>query len=175
MKTKVIDNFLPQEEFENIKNMIAYNTKFPFYHQSYVSHDPRIVFDENTIQPWNWYLIHLFYNYDAPISTYCQHIVETFVPKFQELEIFKSMIRIKANLYPYTEIIREHSPHVDYSFSHHSAIYSINTCDGFTKLDDGTKIDSVENRILFFDGNNLHNSSTTSNAMGRYNINFNFL
>ena len=42
-------------------------------------------------------------------------------------------------------------------------------------MEDGTKIDSVENRLLIFDGIRFHNSSSTTNAKGRYNINFNFL
>ena len=41
-------------------------------------------------------------------------------------------------------------------------------------MHNGTKIDSVANRMVFFDGSQLHNSSTTSNAKERYNINFNF-
>ena len=89
--------------------------------------------------------------------------------------MFRSLLRIKGNFYPHTETLREHAPHTDYKFSHTGALYSLNTCDGFTKLYDGTKVDSVANRILIFDASTSHNSSTTTTSAGRFNINFNFL
>ena len=98
-----------------------------------------------------------------------------FIPKFQKYGSVKSLLRIKLNFYPHTETLKEHGQHVDYDFSCYGAIFSLNTCDGFTRLNDGTKIDSVENRILFFDPSLKHNSTTTTNSSGRWNINFNFL
>ena len=175
MEVKVIDNFLPQSLFEQLQETIVYNARFPLYFQKYVSHDISLKLDKNQGQPWNWYATHEFYNKDAPTSGWCQDIVEIFVPRFQEIGNFKSLMRIKANFYPHTETLREHSRHIDYDFSSHAAIYSLNTCDGFTRLSDGTKIDSVANRMLFFDGGDNHNSSTTTDQMGRYNINFNYL
>ncbi len=81
----------------------------------------------------------------------------------------------KVVFYPYTDTVREHAPHVDYDFDHYGAIFALNTCDGFTRLTDGTKIESVENRFFIFNASQFHNSSTTSDAQSRYNINFNFL
>ncbi len=69
----------------------------------------------------------------------------------------------------------EHGRHVDYEFENKAALLSLNTCDGFTRLEDGTKVESVENRMLFFDPGQKHNSSTTTNERGRFNINFNYL
>ena len=172
---KIIDNFLSPHEFDELRNNIVYNSNFPFYFQKYVSHDPRVHTDGNTKELWNWYATHTFYQYDKPISELCSRMVQIFIPKFEELGMFKSLMRIKANFYPHTDVIREHSQHNDYSFSHHAAIYSLNTCDGFTRMNDGTKIDSVANRIFFFDGSEFHNSSTTTTEYSRYNINFNFL
>jgi hypothetical protein len=68
----------------------------------------------------------------------------------------------------------EHGMHTDYDFSHTSAILSINKCDGYTKMEDGTKIDSVPNRIVIFDGSKPHTSSTTTDAPIRININYNW-
>ena len=86
----------------------------------------------------------------------------------------KALIRIKGNCYPKTHEMYEHGMHTDYEWSHKSAIFSINTCDGYTKFEDGTKIDSVANRMLIFDGSNLHTSSTTTNQLSRMNINFSY-
>ena len=65
--------------------------------------------------------------------------------------------------------------HKDYSFSHSGAILSLNTCDGYTKLKDGTKIDSVANRVLLFDASEEHCSTTTTNVSARINININYI
>ena len=97
------------------------------------------------------------------------------VYKFKELANFRTMIRIKINAYPHTNEVKEHIEHFDYPFSHKGALFSLNTCDGYTKFNDGTKVESVANRIIFFDASKNHQSTTTSNAKLRYNINFNFL
>ena len=85
------------------------------------------------------------------------------------------MLRVKVNLYPNTEILHEHAMHVDTDFPHSGAILSLNTCDGYTKLEDGTKIDSVANRILLFDASEKHCSTTTTNVPARMNININYI
>ena len=65
--------------------------------------------------------------------------------------------------------------HIDYRFKHSAAILSLNTCDGYTKLMDGTKIDSVANRMLLFDASEKHCSTTTTNVQARMNININYM
>ena len=97
------------------------------------------------------------------------------VKRIKEVEIFRSLLRVKVNFYPYSEKLIEHAPHTDYDFSHTGAVLSLNTCDGFTRLSDNSIVDSVENRIVFFDASTTHNSTTTTTSIGRYNINFNFL
>ena len=87
-------------------------------------------------------------------------------PLFSALDLL-AVLRVKINLSKREEKVTEHGMHVDYSFPHKTGILSINTCDGYTKLEDGTKIDSVANRMLLFDASNPHNSSTTT---GRWRI-----
>ena len=86
----------------------------------------------------------------------------------------KALIRIKANCYPKTHEIYEHGMHTDFKWTHKTALFSINTCDGYTKLKDGTKINSVANRILLFDASEEHCSTTTTDTFARVNININY-
>ena len=81
---------------------------------------------------------------------------------------------MRANLYSNQGKIIEHANHIDYSFKHKGALFSLNTCDGFTVLKDGTKIQSVANRILLFDPSQPHHSSTCTDAKIRCNININY-
>ena len=115
-------------------------------------------------------MIHILYADHEPNSTH----YKTIIPLLDKLDV-QCLIRIKANLYPNTEILHEHPMHVDRDFSHSGAILSLNTCDGYTKLKDGTKIDSVANRVLLFDSSEEHCSTTTTNVLARINININYI
>ena len=103
----------------------------------------------------------------------CSPIYDKLLPVVRKLG-GESLIRIKGNLYPNTETLHEHPMHTDFPFSHTSAILYLNTCDGYTKLVDGTKIDSIANRILLFDASKKHCSTTTTNVSARINININY-
>ncbi len=167
----VIDNFLPQEQFEEVRDSIMYHFDFPWYIHKRVN----TVGKNCTEEYWNWYATHTFYRNDYATSQQCHRIYDIFIPRFVEMNIYHSLLRIKGNFYPHTETLKEHAVHRDYLYSNTGALYSLNTCDGYTKLCDGTKIPSVANRILIFDSSIIHNSTTTTNAAGRFNINFNFL
>jgi hypothetical protein len=115
-----------------------------------------------------FYLTHLIYEH-----TILSPLYNKIIPHCKPFDI-KSLIRIKINMYPNTEILKEHGMHIDYDFPHKAGILSINTCDGYTKLEDGTKIDSVANRMLLFDASTPHTSSTCTDQPVRVNINFNY-
>ena len=177
MDVKIIDNFLDAYAFHEIQKTIVYNPDFELFLQPIVAFDGKDmesykVEEENK---WNFYFTHALYDNGMPMSKYAESILNFTVSKFQSLGIFKALLRAKVNLYTNTPEIKEHIQHTDYPFPHTAALLSLNTCDGFTRMSDGSKIDSVENRLVIFDGSILHNSSTTTNAKARYNINFNFL
>ena len=92
---------------------------------------------------------------------------------FNKLNL-KSIIRAKGNFYSKTEKIEEHGTHSDYEFTHKGFILYINTNNGFTRLKNGEKINSIENRGLFFNPGLEHNSSSCTDQHGRININFNY-
>ena len=62
----------------------------------------------------------------------------------------------------------------DYNFDHKGALFSLNTCDGHTNVD-GTKVDSVKNRMLFFNPQVIHNSTNCTDEQFRCNININYM
>ena len=170
MELKIIDNFLPEKEFQTLVNAITgISPAIDFRIVSAVEDA------SGSEDYWSWYMIHMVYAMDMPQSKFYSDICRMFVPKFYEIANFKTMSRIKINAYPHTNIVKEHKEHTDTKFSHTGAVFSINTCDGYTKIKGETKVQSIANRIVFFDGSEPHQSTTTSNAKLRYNINFNFL
>ena len=44
----------------------------------------------------------------------------------------------------YLDKLIEHDLHTDYDYSNNGAVFSINTCDGYTKFEDGTKIKPIK-------------------------------
>ena len=96
------------------------------------------------------------------------------IPLLDKLDA-RCLIRIKANLYPNTEILHEHSMHTDYDFSHSAAILSLNTCNGYTKFEDGTKVESVANRLVTFPQKMKHTGTTCTDEPFRSVINLNYV
>ena len=174
MNHEVIDNFLPQKEFQEIQTPILDTCSSPgklFSLRANLAwvYNHTIVSEDETKNWKYFYMMHPIFSNEMILSSFYEKIK----PVLQKLDA-KALIRIKANLFPNSEKIHEHDEHIDYSFSHKAAILYINTCDGYTKLEDGTKIDSVANRVLLFDASKSHCSTTTSNATARFNININY-
>ena len=168
MKYKAIDNFLDEKYFDSLVTLFTDkekrgNTIMPWYFNSSIS-------DEDVVEDNLFYMTHMFYDRNVPKSPFYDNLI----PLLEKLGV-QCLLRIKANLYPNTEILHEHPMHTDFNFSHSTALLSLNTCDGYTKLKDGTKIDSVANRILLFDAGEEHCSTTTTNACARINLNINYI
>ena len=161
MKHKVIDNFLDKEYFDSLVKLFI-GDEMPWYFQKVVAKGVK----EDHI----FYMTHMIYKGNTPKSPFYDNLI----PLLEKLEV-RALLRIKANLYPNTHVLYEHPTHSDYNFSHTGAILSLNTCDGYTKLKDDTKIDSIANRLLLFDSSEEHRSTTTTNVPARINININYI
>lgn len=159
---KIIDNFLSEEEFENIKNFIL-NSDFPWNLTPVVTNQK-----ENLPVSASYYFTHEFWSgfHTEPQS-------QIFAPVLNKIECH-AMMRIKGNLYPSTETIVYHDNHVDYDFPHRGAIFYLNTNNGLTILENEIKVESVENRLLLFDPSRPHRSTTCTDDKCRVNVNFNF-
>ena len=82
---------------------------------------------------------------------------------------------MKVNLYPRTETLQVHEWHTDYDYSHKGILLYFNNNDGYTELFDGTKIESIENRAMFFNPGEDHRSTNCTNQKARFNLNCNYL
>tara|TARA_Y100001973_G_scaffold59391_1_gene87436 strand:- start:1138 stop:1656 length:519 start_codon:yes stop_codon:yes gene_type:complete len=169
IETRIIDNFLPEEEFSKLSNTII-SKNFPFHIFNKVTGNE---VDEDSLPFWYYYGIHMIYSNNEPKSDWFKYF-NNMLSYMHDQGLGLGLCRIKVNFYPYTDTVYEHDQHTDYDYPMYGAVLSLNTCNGFTRLADGTKVDSVANRLLIFDSSKNHNSSTTSNATGRYNVNFNF-
>lgn len=150
---------------------MVFNPNLSFFARDYVGEDSLSEAQESNLDNYyNYFFTHTVFIEDEPESPLYYDIKKHFEDK---LEI-ETLLRIRINLYPSADIVREHGSHIDYNFSHTAAIYCLNTCNGFTRIGED-KVESVANRMYFFDGSEFHNSSNTSNAMSRFNLVFNYI
>jgi len=162
MKYKIIDNFLDQKAFESIQETIIYSPFFPWYLSRGVA---------NSESKDGHYFTHLFYDDPFQNSDY----LKVLFPLLEKIDFF-AMKRIKGNFYPKTNELMHHEYHTDYNISHNGIIFYLNTNDGKTIFEDGTIIESISNRALFFDPSVGHKSTTcTNDSVGRFNINLNYM
>ena len=167
MKPYTVKNFLNKQDFKKLENLIITESSFPLFFQPYVS-------DVKKERKTDCYFTHLVYHNDKINSSY----FENFKVILDKLNI-KKLIRIKVNYYYPTNKINIHYPHTDYDYSHKGCILSLNTCDGFTIIENNTlkglRIKSIKNSALMFDPSIPHSSTTCTNCKGRFNININYL
>ena len=159
---KIIDNFLDKKDFNNLKKGMEDTNYFPWFYAP--SKDKKSDTDLNQFQ-----FTHIFYeNYTINSTKF--DLVEAIVKKINPT----ALIRIKANLTTYSPILKEGYFHTDgLSKNMKSAIYYLNTNDGYTLFKkDKKKIESVANRMIFFNSTEWHTGTNTTNAKKRIVINF---
>lgn len=164
MNYKIIDNALPQEEFNFIKENIL-NSNFPWNLSTTIT-----ITNEEDVLPIHasFYFTHMFWEGFNP-----EPQSQIFAPLLNLMDCH-ALMRIKANCYPSTPEIIKHDKHADYSFPHKGAIFYVNTNNGLTILDDETEVESIENRLLLFDSSKPHRSTTCTDTKCRINVNFNY-
>ena len=152
---KIVDDFLNKEDFKNLESLMM-GSSIDWHHVG------------GAISVDNAYLVHPFFYYDRNKHPINSPFFQDLYPLLKKLSL-KGLVRIKANFFPATERIEDHNLH-DHGSSHKMAIYSINTNNGYTKLEDGRKVSSIANRVLIFDPLNPHASSSCSDKNCRVNL-----
>tara|TARA_B100000945_G_C20134851_1_gene481148 strand:+ start:75 stop:536 length:462 start_codon:yes stop_codon:yes gene_type:complete len=150
---KIQDNYLDSEEFNKLREFIIGN-KFPWYYSDGVVHpgDGR------------YQLTNLFETGDS---------LNILTPLLFKMGVTK-ISRIKANWQAKTDTIIENPFHTDGPVVCKTSIFYINTCDGYTKFENGDIVNSVANRLVTFPSQTKHCGTTCTNASRRIVINFNY-
>jgi len=95
-------------------------------------------------------------------------------PILEKLEI-DTLLKAKINLTPKTNTVYEHGFHTDIKEPDVlTAIYYLNTNNGYTAFRDGGKIESIANRVVVFDGSTEHSGTTCTDADSRLVLNINY-
>ena len=163
---KIEDNFLAQDDFDELQTLMMGNTFSWYYNEAidYRGQKDRFMF------------FHMFYDEAAPRSPF----IEQMNPILNKLKVL-AFIRIKTNLLTRTSTIVENEFHVDLndlseekSKQVTTSIFYVNTNNGYTEFEDGTKVESVANRLVTFSLNMKHRGTSCTDEKTRVVINFNY-
>ena len=158
----VIDDVLPSEEFTQIKEAIMHD-QFDWQFRKGIKDykDPACQF------------VHTFHIQGMQATTQ-----ERFSLMYPILNFIQpaGILRIKANLNQKTAEHYETGLHVDVMVPGSlTAIFYINTNNGYTYFEDGQKIESIENRMVMFPSNIPHAGATCTDEDRRVVLNLNYL
>ena len=164
---KIIDNFLDKERFLKLQYEVLSN-RLPWYFQDVKDleyEDKKNHLDLNQGQ-----FNHIFYDNYSPASEWFPLLQ----PLLKKLKV-KSLIKIKANLIPYSSKFYEGYYHTDTPLSCLSAIYYINNNNGYTRFEkNNKKVESRENRIVMFDSELKHRGTNTTDHKKRVVLNLTY-
>ena len=159
---KITDDTLDKEYFSMLQGVVM-GHNFPWEYQARVANPW-----ENTSA--HFYFVHRLYERFSPVSSFMEPLDDYLVKVLN----VKSIIRARVLLYPNQGKFIEHDPHVDFDYSHNAALLYFNDNDGYTKMEDGTKVESVANRNVIFDGSTSHNSTNCTTEKARFVLAVNY-
>ena len=153
---KIVDNFLELSDYNNLVNDLL-SDQFDWYH----NHDKKL--------DHLHYFAHIFYtNYG--FSSKFANKLNPFIKKINPA----SFVHIRATLFSKNNKVEEFVPTNEFSFKHKCMLYFVNANDGYTKLPDGTKLYSKDNRAIFFEVNSPYIDTTCTNDVFRMTMAFNY-
>ena len=171
-KIKVIDNFLSDNEFQKIKNVME-GADFPWYWQS---HSHTKIVNEKFIGDNVSQLTHGFVEDRKSISDWFNLFLSSSC--FSKLNV-KILDKFKANCNYKTTNQKVGWFHTDYDNERKdkftTSILYLNTNNGGTKFEDGTFVNSVANRMVTFDYFIKHAPVSCTDEDRRIVTNINYL
>ena len=165
MKYQIIDNCISNEQLSTLQSVML-GGDFPWYFKNYKVASN---LQANDVRH-DFQFIHNFYNEFSPKSPFISAI-EPIVTIINP----SAIMRIKANLTTITDTVIEYPLHVDIkNFKGSTAIFYVNNNNGYTIFEDGSRVESKENRLVIFDSTLLHAGTNCTDEKIRCVINFNY-
>jgi len=163
MDFKVIDNFLSDFDYQLALSIVEDSNT--------IWRCSEVVFEELLMCPiqFNKQFSHCI-NVEDKSTMY--YLVLSPIMKILNIKD-EDVIRAKVNNNLPTENIIEHGFHIDTEIKSKTIIYYFNTNNGYTLFDDGTKVESISNRLLIFDSSIRHTGTTCTDKPNRYVLNMN--
>jgi hypothetical protein len=163
---KIIDNFLPDYQFKQVEKVLMSN-QIPWYY------GPSLESPLYKGKKARYQFTHVFFAQEhGGNKTYFFDVIE---PCLVALRV-SYLRKVKCNLNPRTLFHRWNDYHIDFKNLPvaKTAVYYINTNNGYTKFQKGGKVKSVANRMVIFDSDQYHRGVTCTDQDERVVVNFNY-
>lgn len=171
MAIDVIDNWLPEQYFNELYNLV-FSSSFTWnYNECSVYRSEKELLDVNEYQ-----FTHTLYANSKPRSNYYDQFSQLFFSLKASV-----LLKAKLNLNPSTIEIREKSFHIDIpnlvekNILYKTGILYFNDNNGYTKFKNGNKVESKKNRLVIFNGNLEHSGTTCTDDKVRIVLNVNWI
>ena len=172
MKLTIIDNVISLG-YQNLVEESFNSTNFDWYYQAAISAEGRDdvntgfshrIFGDNAASP--------YYQFTYPI------LLEA-INKYKKGTIIKQLYRIRGAMFVKNQTSQPHLPHIDHQYKHYTMLYYVNDSDGPTRFFSNEEIvkevEPKKGRVVLFNGDTYHASSSPRNHTRRMVINYNFL
>ena len=174
---KVYDHFLDYKDYHLLKDAFCSDSKdrAPFFYND------NIVSENELKDDYSFQFTHAIYDTrwfsgSSPLYDTSPYI-DLLDPIFVKLKV-KKLFKAKVNIRTRTSKIYRSEYHVDIIEKiegHKTAIYYLNTNDGYTLFKSGEKVKSVGNRLVVFDGQLYHFGTTCTDQNIRSVLNINYI
>ena len=163
-KIDIQDDFLNPNYFKNLKNLFL-SEQVKWTYSDVISYENEL----SATKIDNFQFTHMVYFDDAPVSPHYNDLIDF----INEIKV-ASTCKIKVNMNPKTDKIIMHGFHNDMVFKCKTGILYLNNNDGYTIFEDGTKVESIENRFVSFDSDMKHSGTSCTDQRVRLVININY-
>ncbi len=161
---KIIDDFLPQHDFDILKQFIL-GDSFTWHLNDSIANQ------KHGLDQYQF--CHVFFDISKPhLNNYSSFLT----PLFNKLQP-QYILRVKANCRPRTSNAVLSDYHTDMNLNQQTAIFYLNTNNGYTKFQDNTLQDvhSVANRLVTFYGGLKHCGASCTDQNTRIVLNINYI
>lgn len=157
---KIIKDFLNPEIFKKMQDLV-FSRNFPYYYVPTVG---------SLTDKSDFMFQHALFCDNKQNSPHYNLLISPLLGKLD----FNFLIRAKLNCYTKKDKFIYTDLHTDFQDPHYVALFSLNTCNGFTYFEDTKeKVPSIANQMCIFDGKRRHCSVTQTDTYLRVNININ--
>ena len=163
---EVYDDFLTKHQFKSFDQLILSNREFPWY------------WNDGVVLPTDgkYQFTHMIYSLQRGGAV--SKLYPIFEPLLVKLKV-KRLVKIKLNLNPKTFFHRGGGWHVDNHpnnelYPSKTAVFYLNTNNGWTSFKKGGRVKSKSNRIVIFDSSLEHQGVTCTDENRRVIVNLNY-
>ena len=162
---EIVDNVLSEKTFNNIVNYTCNNNDFPW---NLVQNGVSIPGDGK------YQFIHEFKSETGVMSPY-NYLLRNLYLRLGVNTLWRCKMNLKIKTKKTHVFYPFHTDFTTLQVPFTTVVFYLNTNNGYTLFEDGTKVDSVANRMVMFNGNTKHTSAShTEGDRFRFVLNINF-